>query len=125
MLTPSKLVNEHTLSPRMVRIFSGLIPLLSTVSFAAAQEPPSRGDRRGPPPEAYTACEALNQNDVCSVVTPRETLSGSCQIDRRKKSVLICIPDNKNHRKKHDKRKREDNDSETEHNNDGHSTHEQ
>ena len=124
MLTPSKLVNEHTRSLRLVRIFSGLILLLSTVAFAEAQESPSREDRRGPPPEAYTACESLRQNDVCSVVIPEETLNGTCQTDRRKKSLLICIPDNKDHRKKGGKRKHEDTDSETDHDHDGSSTHE-
>ena len=117
MLTSSEQTRKHNLSLGIVRVLSGILLILSTASYSAAQRPPVEGGGPGggPPPEAYTACEALKQNDVCSVETPRGTLNGSCQIDRRKQSVLLCVPEHRGPREKGDKRERQDNGSESRH----------
>lgn len=93
MLTPSKLVHEHSHSPGMVRVLRSVLLLLSTSSFSMAQQPPriDNGGRRGPPPGALSACESLNQSDVCSVETPRGLLNGLCQMARHSET-LVCVP---------------------------------
>lgn len=99
MLPPSKLVHEHTLSLRSVRVLSGFFLLLSTTSIASAQQPPLEGGgRNGPPPEAYTACESLNQGESCVVETSRGSLTGTCKMDRRNQS-MVCVPTNRPNRK--------------------------
>ena len=52
------------------------------------------GGRRGPPPEAYTACEGLSEGGACSVETPHGTLSGTCRVPRHRslqEASLICV----------------------------------
>ena len=47
------------------------------------------GKRRGPPPEAYTACEGKSSGDSSQLTTPRgEVLTGSCEEGRDGKLVL-------------------------------------
>lgn len=49
----------------------------------------SNGKRRGPPPEAYTACDGKNSGDRSQLTTPRgEVLTGSCEEDQEGKLVL-------------------------------------
>lgn len=50
----------------------------------------SRGDRQGPPEEAFTACNGKSQGKPCTVVTPQGTLSGIC-ISRN--DQLFCVPE--------------------------------
>ena len=53
------------------------------------------GGRRGPPPEAYTACEGLSEGGACSVETPRGTMNGTCRVPRRgsrQEASLVCAP---------------------------------
>jgi hypothetical protein len=38
-----------------------------------------QGQRRGPPPEAFTACKGVSVGDGCTVKTPRGTLKGVCR----------------------------------------------
>ncbi|SEH04467.1 hypothetical protein [Candidatus Venteria ishoeyi] len=48
-------------------------------------------DRRGPPPEAYTACEGKSAGDRSQLKDHRgETLTGTCEEDRGK---LVLRPD--------------------------------
>ncbi|SEH07003.1 hypothetical protein [Candidatus Venteria ishoeyi] len=48
-------------------------------------------DRRGPPPEAYTACEGKSAGDTSQLKDRRgETLTGTCEEDRGK---LVLRPD--------------------------------
>jgi len=85
--------SERNLSPRYVRLLCALT-LLSSATFAAAQPSGERGQRRGPPPEAFEACETHNQDDVCHVSTSEGELTGTCRVDRRQKDKLLCVPDN-------------------------------
>lgn len=87
--------DRHHASKRF-RITSSVVLILLAHSFSAAQQPPPRegGGRGGPPPEAFTACETLTQGDVCTVETPRGSLTGTCRPDRRS-DALICVPANR------------------------------
>ena len=48
--------------------------IVGTAGFAFAQ----RGGHRGPPPEAFEACEDLEDGDACTVETPHGTVEGTC-----------------------------------------------
>ena len=62
----------------------------SPISFA--QDGDDKGQRRGPPPEAFAACEGLSDGASCSVTTPRnETLQGSCAMPKGDR--LVCVPE--------------------------------
>lgn len=61
---------------------------------ACAYAQPSSDDgkqRRGPPPEAFTACESKSQGDSCTVSTPKGELSGTCEMPKGDK--LVCAPE--------------------------------
>lgn len=64
----------------------------ATHSFAAGGERP---DRRGPPPEALTACESAAEGDSCSFESPRGEVSGQCVVLPEGESVLACKPANR------------------------------
>lgn len=104
MLTPSKQVPELFLSPVNIRALCCIVLFLSASTFATAQEPPQRGEHRGPPPEAFSACEALTESDFCTVQTRRGELTGQCRIDRRQE-VLVCVPDSKRRPEKSEENK--------------------
>lgn len=71
----------------------GVISLLSMVSVACAQQPPSNG-RGGPPPEALEACNDLAEGDACSFTGRRdELLEGLCVASPRASETLSCLPD--------------------------------
>jgi hypothetical protein len=59
------------------------------VGIAHAQSP--EGRRRGPPPEAFTACKDKQAAEACEVVRGEHTMAGTCQAtpDRG----LACRPD--------------------------------
>ena len=63
----------------------------SSVAISQTGERPDRGERRGPPPEAFEACANLVQGDSCTVETPRGQLSGSCEMPRGEE--LVCVPE--------------------------------
>lgn len=55
--------------------------------------PPPGGDgaRRGPPPEAFEACEGLAEQDACPMLTPEgESVTGTCVATRDEQ--LACMP---------------------------------
>jgi len=89
-------INEQNSSPGFLRIIFSLSLILSTSSFANAQ---NRSPRGGPPAEAFTACEQSAQKDVCTIETDRGVLTGTCSPDRRKEDVLLCVPDNRDHQR--------------------------
>ena len=57
-------------------------------SLALAQNNDS-SQRRGPPPEAFIACEGKSSGDSCTAETPHGTKSGTCE-DPRGNGKLIC-----------------------------------
>lgn len=69
---------------------AALTPAL--VQAQSGNDGQQRGGRGGPPPqEAFDACASLQANDSCTVETPNETLSGSCQQTPRE-DQLLCVP---------------------------------
>ena len=49
------------------------------------------GERRGPPEEAFAACDGKTEGDTVSFSTPRhENLSGTCKMMRER---LVAVPD--------------------------------
>lgn len=53
-----------------------------------------RGERRGPPPEAFEACAELASGDRCEMTGRQgETLQGSCIVPRDGEDSLVCLPD--------------------------------
>lgn len=92
MRTPSELKRKANLSPGSLCVLGGLLFALSTPIYSVAQQPPQREKRGGPPPEAFAACESAAKNDACFVDTKRGTMTGTCQLDRRKKETLLCVP---------------------------------
>lgn len=60
-------------------------------SPASAEADERRRGRRGPPPEAIEACEALEEGASCTVVTRRRgELTGTCDVRRE---LLVCVPE--------------------------------
>ena len=53
---------------------------------------PPPGDRRGgPPEEAITACDGLNEGEVCSFESPRgDLILGTCEMTRA--DLKACVP---------------------------------
>ncbi len=76
-------------------LMTGLSVLtFSGCTVAQDQSEPSgqRGggkERKGPPPEAFTACNGLAVEAICTVETPRGKLSGTCQAPRDE-GELVC-----------------------------------
>lgn len=95
MKAPSRMKRLLRLFPRSVNVSFGLLLVLSTSFYSAAQQPDPKRDRRGPPPEAFAACKSAAQNDTCSVEMPSDTITGTCQFDRRQQTVLLCVPTDK------------------------------
>lgn len=69
-----------------------------------------RGERRGPPPEAFEACADLAEAAVCEVQTRRgDLLPGQCRVPRRQFESadgdslvqLLCVPDR--HKRRRDR----------------------
>lgn len=71
--------------------------LAALVAFAlpavASERPAPRPDRR-PPPEAFAACEGLEEGAACTVLTPNEEaeIEGTCRRGPDGKGELACAP---------------------------------
>lgn len=69
---------------------------MSLIATAQAQQRPDArpgpGERPpGPPPEAFDACDGLQEGDACSVATPRgDVLAGICHALHERR---VCVPD--------------------------------
>ena len=92
MNAPAPTKRRLCLSPRTVSVLGGLFLALSTSHYSAAQSAEPRPDRRGPPPEAISACENLVQENACSVEVPDGVIAGICQVDRGRTKSLLCVP---------------------------------
>ena len=79
---------------------------LGSIGAATALAEPSSRERRGPPPEAVTACEALAEESSCSFVGRRsETITGVClRPPRDDSSTLACVPNDHQRRPRSDGR---------------------
>ena len=79
---------------KMSRLISMLI-LAVPMSVAMAADQDNRPERpKGPPQEAFTACESLSVDDACTVTTPRGEMSGTCKAAPHDDSApLACAPE--------------------------------
>jgi hypothetical protein len=84
-----------------VAAVAGIIFHLVLTPVYADQQRPPRDERRGPPVEAFTACENLQENDACSFIGRNdEMLDGVCvapppKPDQESSSLtLACRPNN-------------------------------
>jgi hypothetical protein len=71
-----------------------LVPILVLASFPAFSQtgsPQCGEQRRGPPPEALKACEAMKAGDACSFTGPPGKMEGSCFTPGSTKP-LACRP---------------------------------
>lgn len=80
------------MNKRLIRA-SAVALLLGSFNAFAQPGMQGQGERRGPPEEAFTACENKAVGDSCSVITPHgDEVNGSCGMPRGER--LVCIPDN-------------------------------
>ena len=65
----------------------------ATISIAVAEKDRKGPPRGKPPAEAFTACENLVEEEVCSFETPEgKTIEGTCIVPRNEKESLVCRP---------------------------------
>ncbi len=64
-----------------------------SLSFLAHAQPPSgsRGERRGPPPEAVDACSGASEAQACTFESPHGTVEGTCRKPPQA-DELACVP---------------------------------
>ena len=75
-------------------VLAHLLVVCTITQAACAQPGGGRGERRGPPPEAYEACAELAAGDSCEVTGRRgETLRGYCIVPSEEEGTLVCAPE--------------------------------
>ena len=70
-----------------------VLPALLLIGACAMADDDRRGQRRGPPPEAFEACAEKVEGDVCGFTGRRGTAEGICEIPRGGEDGLICAPE--------------------------------
>jgi len=81
---------RHIGKTKTVVLAASLTAMLSVSAFTSAQS--SSAERRGPPPEAYTACSSKAASATCSVSTAQGTKSGTCKSSVLETNRLVCVP---------------------------------
>ena len=76
-----------------VAIKTGIALCAAILMANAHAQPGEKGQRRGPPDEAFEACVELDENDACSVATPRGDMEGICIVPPRGEESLLCAPE--------------------------------
>jgi len=73
----------------LVLLSSFTLLVISTPHALANERPQGSSDRRGPPPEAFEACEGLSAGDSANFEGRNgDLISGTCENDRDDKLVL-------------------------------------
>ena len=75
-------------------VISTLLGIVIALSSLGSETMAQQGGRRhkGPPPEAYTACEGKSEGDTAEFVSPRgDTVTGTCEQEGDR---LVLRPDN-------------------------------
>lgn len=68
------------------------LPLSAAMAAGSSDSRPERP--KGPPAEAFTACESLSEGDACTVTTPRGEMTGSCKgAPNGETGPLACAPE--------------------------------
>ena len=81
------------MKPRMTILIASLGLVVSSQLGLAYGEQHRSSDRRGPPAEAFSACEDMSAGDQAEFVSPRgETVSGICESQQ---GTLVLRPDSK------------------------------
>jgi len=79
-------IKKHT-------VFLLFISMLSVNAYAQEGGSNKKG-RRGPPPEALTACEGLEVEQACSFTSRRRgEVAGICIVPKSDDSALACKPE--------------------------------
>jgi hypothetical protein len=84
-----------------------LVALVLTSQPSQADENQQSSQRRGPPPEAFTACEGKNSGEAAKFQNKRgKTLTGTCEIVGGKfAGELVLRPNNRSDDQKNGKRR--------------------
>ncbi len=73
-------------------LLASLTLILASQSGLVYSQQQGSADRRGPPPEAYSACENMSAGEQAQFVSPRgDTVSGTCEDYN---GSLVLRPDN-------------------------------
>ena len=85
---------KHSRTIRPLAAVAALCLSLFAAQLAIAQQnEQGRGERRGPPQEAFAACADLSEESQCSFQGKRgEALSGTCIVPPRGEASLVCAP---------------------------------
>lgn len=52
----------------------------------------TQGERRGPPPEAFSLCENKSSGSSCTMQTRHGNMSGTCKSPRND-GKMVCVPE--------------------------------
>lgn len=97
----TNLLSKKNNVPKRSALVCSVFILFATTACVANAQGSSRGERRGPPPEAFTACEAKSSGVSCQVKTPHgDTVPGICESPQG--NILVCVPEGHKDRN-HDK----------------------
>lgn len=89
----TRAVGTRTMAARTTSLFALLSFVVVSQSGAAHGAHQFSADRRGPPAEAYSACENMNAGEQAEFVSPRgETVRGTCE---DKDGTLVLRPANR------------------------------
>ena len=91
----------HRLALSSLVLLSLALPLSATAQSGGnaqgSQDPKGQqgqnGERRGPPPEAFKACEGKSAKASCSFTSPRGEMTGTCNAERGPE--IVCAPADK------------------------------
>ena len=91
---------HHTLVSRTISA-TMLAVLLALSPLAQAGSDDRQGKRRGPPPQAFEACQEQAAGAVCSFEGHRGELQGTCIVPPRdaQSEVLVCAPEGGRHQR--------------------------
>jgi len=84
-------MNKCVLKSKTIVLAASLTTMLSISAFATAQTA-NQSERRGPPPEAYSACSMKAASASCSVKTSQGDKNGTCKSSVTVTSRLVCVP---------------------------------
>lgn len=91
---------HHTLLAKTISA-AMLAALLTCSPLAQSGSDDRQGKRRGPPPQAFEACQDQTAGAVCGFETRRGELEGTCIVPPRdaESEVLVCAPEGRRHRR--------------------------
>lgn len=83
-----------TQKPSVIIALLGILIAASAFGSDSSSRENGRRRHKGPPTEAYCACEGKNAGDMAEFISPRgDTITGTCEMDP-KGERLFLRPDN-------------------------------